>query len=95
LYCLEELNCSWCRNLINIPKIKILKKIDCSYTNISEIPETLECLEELNCLFCKNLKEFPKNKTLKKFGNIETNINEILKPLYHNKNIKISTTLLN
>jgi len=63
---LEELDCCSCYNLIKIPEIKTLKKLDCSFTKIREIPETLDCLEELICHHCYNLLKIPKIKTLKK-----------------------------
>ena len=65
---MEELNCYQCVNLIKIPEIKTLKKLNCIYTNINEIPETLYCLEELNCNFCENLRKIPEIKTLKKLN---------------------------
>ena len=81
LNCLEELDCSWCKNLIKIPEIKTLKILNCANTNISEIPETLNCLEELICYCCKNLIKIPKIKTLKILNCCRTNINEIPKTL--------------
>jgi len=60
-----------------LEKLENLKYLDCSSTNISEIPESLNCLEELNCHLCQNLIKIPKNKTLKKLNCIYTNISEI------------------
>ena len=53
---MKELNCSGCTNLKEIPNIVGLKDLNCSWCEITTIPD-IPGLEYLECMNCKNIKE--------------------------------------
>ena len=61
---MEELNCSWCPKLTEIPHIKGLEVLDCNgCQNLTEIPN-IEGLKVLYCCGCSKLTEIPNIKRL-------------------------------
>ncbi len=81
---LQELDCCHFSNISKIPYLPNLKKLICSFTDISSIPP-MEKLEELNCCECPKLSEI---SNLPKLEKLHCSIS--LKIKVYNKNLKIN-----